>query len=116
MSNCGKVVVAMSGGVDSSVAAWLLRRQGYEVVALFMRTGIEADNVSGPRGHRGCCSAADAVDARAIAAKLGISLYVLNFKDQFETLIQDFADEYARGRTPNPCILCNEKLKFGRLA
>jgi len=116
ISNCGKVVVAMSGGVDSSVTAWLLQEQGYEVVGLFMRTGTEADNASGPGRRRGCCSAADAADARAIAARLGISLYVLNFKDQFEALIQHFADEYARGRTPNPCIVCNERLKFGRLA
>ena len=112
----GKVVVAMSGGVDSSVAAWLLQQQGYEVVGLFMRVGVDLPADACRPNRQGCCSAADAADARAIAGQLGISFYALNFKEQFDDLIEMFAAEYARGRTPNPCILCNERFKFGRLA
>ncbi len=124
-----KVIVAMSGGVDSSVAACLLHEQGYDVTGLFMRTGVHADDTGetprphntgetpGPRHdrHRGCCSAVDAADARAVAGKLGIPFFALNFKTQFDRIIDFFADEYARGRTPNPCVMCNEHLKFGRL-
>ena len=114
----------MSGGVDSSVAACLLREQGWEVTGLFMRTGVTAEPAcptpaaeAGPEPrHRGCCSAADASDARTVAGRLGVPFFALNFAEQFEQLIEDFAAEYARGRTPNPCILCNERLKFGRLA
>ncbi len=122
-----KVVVAMSGGVDSSVAACLLCEQGYDVVGLFMRVGVEwgADSSRAaqdsflPSGRlprrQGCCSAADAADARRVAGKLGVPFYVLDFKDDFDRIIDYFADEYQRGRTPNPCVICNEKLKFGRL-
>jgi len=130
-----KVVVAMSGGVDSSVAACLLAEQGYEVIGLFMRVGnaegTEArrhegtkgmDEESGSRGlkpaarsHQGCCSAADAGDARFVAGMLGVPFYALNFEKDFDAIIGYFADEYARGRTPNPCVMCNDKLKFGRL-
>ncbi|MCG3130643.1 MAG: tRNA-specific 2-thiouridylase MnmA [Phycisphaerae bacterium] len=114
----GKVVVAMSGGVDSSVAASLLSEQGYDVVGLFMRLG--SDTAGAPAGgsrrpHQGCCSAADAADARYVAGQLGIPFYALNFRDDFQKLIDAFADEYARGRTPNPCVTCNDHLKFGRL-
>lgn len=125
-SGRGKVVVAMSGGVDSSVAACLLHEQGHEVVGLFMRTGTEtpADaacttgsaTADTAERHRGCCSAADATDARAVAGRLGIPFFALNFKEQFDRIIEYFADEYERGRTPNPCVMCNEHLKFGRLA
>lgn len=118
-----KVVVAMSGGVDSSVAACLLHEQGYDVVGLFMRTGVEEPvdtactpgGPSGPDRHRGCCSAADASDARAVAGRLDIPFFALNFKDEFDRIIDYFADEYVHGRTPNPCVMCNEHLKFGRL-
>jgi tRNA-specific 2-thiouridylase len=126
MSRNGKVIVAMSGGVDSSVSAWLLKQQGFECVGVFMRTGVQVAEPAGEcaadgpdtagRGlKRGCCSAADALDARAIAARLGIPLYVLNFAQDFEAIIDYFVDEYARGRTPNPCVLCNTRLKFGKL-
>ena len=111
------VVVAMSGGVDSSVAAALLAREGYRVVGLFMRLGaepVEADACE-PSRHQGCCSAADAADARRVAGQLGIGFYALNFRDEFDRIIDYFADEYAAGRTPNPCIVCNQTLKFGRL-
>ena len=115
-----KVIVAMSGGVDSSVAACLLHEQGYDVTGLFMRTGVhEEEPVEAscvPDRHRGCCSAADASDARAVAGRLGVPFFALNFKEQFDQIIDYFADEYTRGRTPNPCVMCNEHLKFGRLA
>ena len=106
------VVVAMSGGVDSSVAAGLLARDGFHVVGLFMRLGIEAESA----GAKTCCSLADAEDARAVAEHLGIDFYVLNCADGFERIIAEFCDEYARGRTPNPCVRCNQWLKFGHLA
>lgn len=126
----GKVIVAMSGGVDSSVAACLLHEQRYEVTGLFMRTGVEEpagiDDPPRPASgepaplqgdrRRGCCSAADAADARFVAGMLDIPFFVLNFKPAFEQIIQYFIEEYAHGRTPNPCVMCNEQLKFGRLA
>jgi tRNA-specific 2-thiouridylase len=112
-----KIVVAMSGGVDSSVAAAVLVEAGFEVVGLFMRVGAETttsgDNPA-PR-HPVCCSAADADDARLVAGALGIPFFALNFRADFARIIERFAEEYARGRTPNPCVLCNERLKFGRL-
>ena len=112
----------MSGGVDSSVVAALLVEQGYDVMGLFMRIGIEsptdgdAMSAGGGMGRRkGCCSATDAADARFVAGKLNIPLYALDFKDDFDRLIEYFADEYSHGRTPNPCVVCNDRLKFGRL-
>ncbi|MCO6439174.1 MAG: tRNA 2-thiouridine(34) synthase MnmA [Phycisphaerae bacterium] len=164
--NREKVVVAMSGGVDSSVAAALLVEQGYEVVGLFMRVGSHAGERQQARGNgqqertcdvriendstapislapsttniedvrqgthptknaaqetpagrerRGCCSAADAGDARFVAGKLGVPFYALNFEADFARIIDHFAAEYAAGRTPNPCVTCNDQLKFGKL-
>lgn len=112
-----KIVVAMSGGVDSSVAACFLVEDGFDVTGLFMRIGPEAADGHSPRGGRGqgCCSAADAADARFVAGRLNIPFFALNFRDEFDKIIDAFADEYVRGRTPNPCVLCNEQLKFGRL-
>lgn len=119
-----KVLVAMSGGVDSSVAACLLVEQGYDVMGLFMRVGAEVPEpvtcstdgkASTARSHQGCCSASDAADARFVAGKLGIPFYALNFKADFERIIDYFADEYVSGRTPNPCVQCNTWLKFGKL-
>ena len=123
-----KVVVAMSGGVDSSVAAALLLRQGYEVMGVFMRLGSphgvgsastdatdDACETSG-KNKQGCCSVLDAADARRVAAALAIPLYVLNFQDDFRRVIDYFVSEYNLGRTPNPCVRCNDWLKFGKLA
>jgi tRNA-specific 2-thiouridylase len=130
-----KVLVAMSGGVDSSVAAALLLREGYEVVGCFMRLGSPGETLDeltpvpegsdggacspGKRplkiGHQGCCSINDAADARLVAAELGAPFYVCNFKKDFGRIIDYFVDEYAAGRTPNPCVRCNDWLKFGKL-
>ena len=123
-----KVVVAMSGGVDSSVAAALLLREGYEVMGAFMRLGTPAgvegekgeqeacSTASGGRHKQGCCSVLDAADARRVAGMLDIPFYVLNFQEDFGRVIDYFVSEYNRGRTPNPCVRCNDWLKFGKLA
>src|SRR5205085_263081 len=111
-----RVVLAMSGGVDSSVAAYLLKSQGYEVIGLFMRTGAHASEGDVVPAHKkGCCSALDAGDARRVADRLDIPFYALDFETDFERIIDYFADEYLAGRTPNPCVLCNNWLKFGKL-
>jgi tRNA-specific 2-thiouridylase len=110
-----RVVVAMSGGVDSSVAAYLLRRQGYEVIGLFMRTGIHSEEDHRVDHKKGCCSAVDAGDARRVADRLDIPFYALDFEREFNRIIDYFADEYLSGRTPNPCVVCNNWLKFGQL-
>src|SRR4051794_6571711 len=120
-----KVVVAMSGGVDSSVAAALLLREGYDVVGAFMRLGspkgvedapAETCDTSTAKSKQGCCSVLDAADARRVAGQLDIPFYVLNFEEDFGRVIDYFVDEYNRGRTPNPCVRCNDWLKFGKLA
>ena len=110
-----RVVLAMSGGVDSSVAAHLLREQGYDVVGLFMRTGVHAEDDSRAANKKGCCSAVDAGDARRVADRLDIPFYALDFADDFGRIMDYFADEYLAGRTPNPCVVCNTWLKFGKL-
>ena len=137
-----RVVLAMSGGVDSSAAAVLLKRQGYEVIGLFMRSGATEEAVCATGGgsalpilsnahagaaqeeptsgrsashKQGCCSASDAADARRVADVLDIPFYALNFKDAFGRIKDYFADEYLAGRTPNPCVMCNNWLKFGKL-
>jgi len=106
----------MSGGVDSSVSAVLLKEQGYDVVGLFMRTGTHSgERDSRPDNKKGCCSALDAGDARRVADKLDIPFYALDFEKEFDRIIDYFADEYLAGRTPNPCVVCNNWLKFGQL-
>jgi len=107
------IVVAMSGGVDSSVAAYLLKEQGYKVTGLFMSLGTCLEK-SAPK-RKACCSIYDAKDARNVAEKLAIDFTVLDFKEDFQKLIDYFVTEYDRGRTPNPCIRCNQWLKFGKL-
>jgi tRNA-specific 2-thiouridylase len=125
-----RIVLAMSGGVDSSVAAYLLREAGHDVIGVFMRHGEEAleacktdktPNFSlpifNPRADhkQGCCSASDAEDARRVADRLAIPFYALNLQAEFKQIIDYFVDEYTRGRTPNPCVQCNNWLKFGKL-
>ncbi|MGI8426654.1 MAG: tRNA 2-thiouridine(34) synthase MnmA [Actinomycetota bacterium] len=108
-----KAVVAMSGGVDSSVAAALMKDAGYDVTGVMMKLwkGAAANNESG------CCSVDAAEDARRVAQVLDIPFYVFNFADHFsDTVIADFKSEYAKGRTPNPCIQCNRSVKFQMLA
>jgi tRNA-uridine 2-sulfurtransferase len=107
-----RVLVAMSGGVDSSVAALLLKEAGHEVVGVFMRNGVSG---AGPARSKSCCSASDARDARAVADRLQVPFYSVDYAAEFSRLIDHFAAEYRRGRTPNPCVLCNQDLKFGHL-
>ena len=135
-----RVVLAMSGGVDSSVAAHLLTQAGHDVIGVFMRHGeqspvacrTESDSALGVGGHaestyltlpivarldhkQGCCTAADADDARRVADKLGIPFYALNLEQEFGQIIDYFVAEYTAGRTPNPCVQCNNWIKFGKL-
>lgn len=106
-----KVVVGMSGGVDSSVAAYLLKKQGYDVIGVIMQVWQEDKEFEEKEG--GCCSLSSVGDARRVADKLDIPFYVMNFKDLFkENVIDYFIDEYMEGRTPNPCIACNKFIKF----
>lgn len=107
-----RVVVAMSGGVDSSVAAGLLAREGYEVIGITMRLWTE-EEAGAARHHKRCCSVEDTDDASAAAGELGIRHYVLNLEREFkEEVVDHFVREYTRGRTPNPCLSCNDKVKF----
>jgi len=104
----------MSGGVDSSVAALLLERAGHEVVGIHLRTGVKAGpELPGARPR--CCGTGEAEDARRVCARLQIPFYVQNTETEFAGLMEAFADAYAAGRTPNPCIACNSRIKFGAL-
>ena len=107
-----RAVVAMSGGVDSSVAAALLARDGYEVVGVTMRL-FSAPNEQVARLNKSCCSLEDVEDARAVCRKIGAKHYFLNFEEEFQKHVVDyFVGEYERGRTPHPCLACNDRLKF----
>ena len=103
----------MSGGVDSSVAAWLLEQEGLEVVGLFMRNGVHVE--ADPTRKKSCCSVGDARDARMVAAGLGIAFQAVDLSREFGNIIEYFLSEYGKGRTPNPCAVCNRDLKFDRL-
>ncbi|MFM2097013.1 MAG: tRNA-specific 2-thiouridylase MnmA [Planctomycetota bacterium] len=122
----------MSGGVDSSVAAHLLQEQGHDLVGVFMRHGEESVAACALDGRteaspllpifqeradhkQGCCSASDAEDARRVAASMRIPFYALNLQAEFRQIIDYFVDEYSVGRTPNPCVVCNHWIKFGKL-
>ena len=111
----GKVVVGMSGGVDSSVAAWLLKEQGYDVIGVTMQIWQDEDNeVQEENG--GCCGLSAVDDARRVASSIGIPYYVMNFKQEFQKNVIDyFTEEYLNGRTPNPCIACNRYVKWEAL-
>lgn len=107
-----RVMIGMSGGVDSSVAAYLLKQQGYDVIGVTMKLWQDDDDDL-IENEGGCCSLAAVEDARRVADKIGIPFYVLNFRDVFEKkVIEPFIDEYLNGRTPNPCIACNKHIKF----
>ncbi|MCG8648659.1 MAG: tRNA 2-thiouridine(34) synthase MnmA [Pirellulales bacterium] len=129
-----RVVLAMSGGVDSSVAAHLLLEAGHEVIGVFMRHGEESSQVcrvdgeadsvlpvlgamaQGRADHKqGCCTASDAADARRVASRLEIPFYALDLQQDFRRIVDYFVDDYLSGRTPNPCVKCNHWIKFGRL-
>ena len=105
-----KVILGMSGGVDSSVAAYLLQKEGYEVIGVTMQIWTETSH------DNGCCSLSAVEDARRVANKLGIAYYVFNMKEEFQKyVIEYFVKEYESGKTPNPCIACNRYIKFGSL-
>lgn len=113
--NNKKIVVAMSGGVDSSVTAALLIERGYEVIGIIMRLGYQ-DIVDQDSTKPSCCSIESVEDARRVAGQLNIPFYAVNFESAFkEEVVDYFCEEYTSGRTPNPCIICNQKLKFGKL-
>src|SRR3569833_34837 len=115
MSKHGRILVAMSGGVDSSVAAVMLHEQGYEVIGLTMKTWDYASS-GGSSKETGCCSLDSINDARALAVGYGFPHYILDIRSEFgDFVIDNFVDEYLAGRTPNPCVLCNTHIKWEAL-
>lgn len=115
MSKKGKVLVAMSGGIDSSVTAMMLHEQGYEVIGITMKTWDYQSSGSNTR-ETGCCSLDSINDARQVAVNLGFPHYILDIRSEFgTTIIDNFVDEYLAGRTPNPCVLCNTHIKWDAL-
>ena len=114
--NDKRVIVAMSGGVDSSVAAALLHKQGYEVIGITMKTWGFMEVGGAPKHESGCCSLDAIFDAKNVANSFNIPHYTVDFTKAFEeTVIENFVDEYLKGRTPNPCVVCNRKIKWEEL-
>ncbi|MCC6752477.1 MAG: tRNA 2-thiouridine(34) synthase MnmA [Saprospiraceae bacterium] len=115
MSKRGKILVAMSGGIDSTVAAMLLHDEGYEVIGVTMKTWDYAHS-GGSKKETGCCSLDSLQDARRVAVDMGFHHFILDLREEFgEAVIDDFVSEYLAGRTPNPCILCNTHIKWDAL-
>lgn len=115
MSKLGRVLVAMSGGVDSSVAAVMLHEQGYEVIGITMKTWDYASSGSSSK-ETGCCSLDSINDARSLAVQYGFPHYILDIREEFGNFVIDnFVEEYLAGRTPNPCVLCNTHIKWEAL-
>ncbi len=115
MSSKGRVLVAMSGGIDSSVSSILLHEQGYEVIGITMKTWDYA-GVGGSKKETGCCSLDSINDARSIAVRYGFPHYILDIRQEFgDYVIDNFVDEYLAGRTPNPCVMCNTHIKWEAL-
>ncbi len=115
MSKHGKILVAMSGGIDSTVAALLLHNDGYEVVGITMKTWDYAAS-GGSKKETGCCNLDSINDARQLAVDMGFAHYIVDIREEFgESVIENFVDEYIAGRTPNPCVLCNTHIKWSAL-
>jgi tRNA-uridine 2-sulfurtransferase len=111
----GKILVAMSGGIDSTVVAVMLHQQGYEVIGMTMKTWDYASS-GGSKKETGCCNLDSINDARAISVELGFPHYIIDIREEFgDAVINDFVDEYIAGRTPNPCVLCNTHIKWKAL-
>ena len=107
--------MAMSGGIDSTVSAMLLREQGYDLVGVTFRT-FDSIRESCLAKEKGCCSIDSIMEAKRMAEQLGFEHHILDFRDTFkQCVIGNFVDEYLRGRTPNPCVLCNSSIKWGKL-
>ncbi len=115
MSKHGKILVAMSGGIDSTVAAIMLHNEGYEVIGMTMKTWDYASS-GGSKKETGCCNLDSINDARSVAVDLGFPHYIIDIREEFgDAVIENFVDEYLAGRTPNPCVLCNTHIKWNAL-